>query len=248
MLRKMKLLKYLKSASVLVICFVANAALADNLSTCLTGKYPSLCDKSKLTDGQRQQSIVAERSENLKTCMSGKYPILCKKNLLSTNELEAVNTAERRENLATCSTGKYPILCKRELLNAEERSSVISAEIRENLATCLTGRYRSLCNKKLLTAEQKTLTEAAEKRFQQTVPAPIPARRRGSSGCESGHWVQDVMSNGEFVKLEDGSVWEIDGVDQIDTMLWLPTTDIIACPDKLINTDDNETVGARRIR
>jgi hypothetical protein len=244
----MKLLKYLKLASVLVIFFLANAALADNLSTCLTGKYPSLCDKSKLTDGQRQQAIIAERNENLKTCLSGKYPILCKKNLLSTSELEAVKTAERRENLATCITGKYPILCKRELLNAEERSRVLSAETRENLATCLTGRYRSLCNKRLLTAEQKTATEAAEKRFQQAVPAPASARRRGSSGCEAGHWVQDVMSNGEFVKLEDGSVWEIDGVDQIDTMLWLPTTDIIACPDKLINTEDNETVGARRIR
>lgn len=98
----MKLLNYLKLASVPVILFLANAALADNLSTCLTGKYPSLCDKSKLTEGQKQQAIVAERSENLKTCLSGKYSILCKKNLLSTSELEAVNTAERRENLATC--------------------------------------------------------------------------------------------------------------------------------------------------
>ena len=26
-------------------------------------------------------------------------------------------------------------------------------------------------------------------------------------------------------------------------MLWLPTTDISACADKLINTEDNETVG-----
>ena len=244
----MKILKCLKLAFALLICFGAYAVHADNLSTCLSGKYPILCDKSKLTDAQRQQAITAERSENLKTCLSGKYPILCKKNLLSSTELEAVKTAERRENLATCITGKYPILCKRELLNPEERSRVLSAEARENLATCLTGRYRSLCNKNLLTAEQKTLTEAAEKRFQQTSPAQTRTRRKGSSGCESGHWVQDVMADGEFVKLEDGSVWEIDVVDQIDTMLWLPATDIIACPDKLINTEDNETVGARRIR
>jgi hypothetical protein len=244
----MKILKCLKLACALLICIGVYPVHADNLSTCLSGKYPSLCDRNKLTDSQRQQAIAAERIENLKTCLSGKYPILCKKNSLSATELEAVNTAERRENLATCMTGKYPILCKRELLNAEERTRVLSAETRENLATCLTGRYRSLCNKNLLTAEQKTLTEAAEKRFQQAGPAPASARRKGSSGCESGHWVQDIMSNGEFVKLEDGSVWEIDGVDQIDTMLWLPTTDIIACPDKLINTEDNETVGARRIR
>jgi hypothetical protein len=125
---------------------------------------------------------------------------------------------------------------------------VLSAEARENLATCLTGRYSSLCNENLLTADQKTLSEAAEKRFQQNSPALTRARRKGSSGCEYGHWVQEVMADDEFVKLEDGSGWEIDGVDQIDTMLWLPTTDIITCPDKLINTEDNETVGARRIR
>ena len=70
----------------------------------------------------------------------------------------------------------------------------------------------------------------------------------GYSKCESGHWVDEVMSDGEIVKLEDGSLWVIDFVDRIDTMLWLPTTDIIACPNKLINTDDNETAVARRLR
>ena len=66
--------------------------------------------------------------------------------------------------------------------------------------------------------------------------------------CENGHWVESVSSNGEIVKLEDGSIWKIDPVDAIYSMLWLPTTDIIVCDDKLINTDDNETVSARRLR
>jgi hypothetical protein len=56
------------------------------------------------------------------------------------------------------------------------------------------------------------------------------------------------MDDGTIVKLEDGSLWEIDSVDRIDTMLWLPTTDVTVCDDKLINTEDNETVGARRLR
>lgn len=60
--------------------------------------------------------------------------------------------------------------------------------------------------------------------------------------------MDSVTSDGQIVKLEDGSIWEVDLVDAIDSMLWLPTTDIIACDDKLINTDDNETVSARRIR
>lgn len=66
--------------------------------------------------------------------------------------------------------------------------------------------------------------------------------------CESGHWVTSVSSDGEIVILEDGSVWEVDTVDAIDSTLWLPTSDIIACDDKLINTDDNEIVSAHRIR
>jgi len=50
------------------------------------------------------------------------------------------------------------------------------------------------------------------------------------------------------VILEDGSVWEIDEVDRIDTRLWLPTTNITACDDKLINIDDKEVVDAKRLR
>lgn len=66
--------------------------------------------------------------------------------------------------------------------------------------------------------------------------------------CESDHWVTSVSSDGQIVILEDGSVWEVDSVDTLDSTLWLPTSDIIACDDKLINTDDNEIVSAYRIR
>ena len=65
--------------------------------------------------------------------------------------------------------------------------------------------------------------------------------------CEDGHWVKSVSSDGEIVVLEDGSVWQVDSVDAIDSALWLPTTNIVACDDKLINTDDGETVEAARI-
>ena len=66
--------------------------------------------------------------------------------------------------------------------------------------------------------------------------------------CESGHWISSVNRDGEVIILEDGSVWLVDPIDQIDSMLWLPTSDIVACYDKLINTDDGETVSARRVR
>lgn len=66
--------------------------------------------------------------------------------------------------------------------------------------------------------------------------------------CEDGHWVQSVSSDGAIVLLEDGSVWKIDSADQVDTALWLPTTNIVACDDKLIDTDDNEIAEAIRIK
>jgi hypothetical protein len=65
--------------------------------------------------------------------------------------------------------------------------------------------------------------------------------------CEDGHWIKSVSSDGEIVLLEDGSVWQVDSADAIDSALWLPTTNIVACDDKLINTDDGETVEAVRI-
>lgn len=69
-----------------------------------------------------------------------------------------------------------------------------------------------------------------------------------AAACEDGHWIESVSSDGRIVILEDGSVWEVDAVDRIDSMLWLPVTEIVACDDKLINTDDGETVDAVRIR
>ncbi len=34
----------------------------------------------------------------------------------------------------------------------------------------------------------------------------------------------------------------------VDSMLWLSTSEIVACDDKLINTDDDEIVEAVQIR
>ena len=83
----------------------------------------------------------------------------------------------------------------------------------------------------------------------QRMGAQAQARNKEvSSACESGHWIEDVMSDGEIVKLEDGSLWEVSGGDEITSALWLPTDDIVVCDGKLINTDDKESVEAARIR
>jgi hypothetical protein len=44
-------------------------------------------------------------------------------------------------------------------------------------------------------------------------------------GQGGGHWIRD-NSGGKIITLEDGSIWQINTLDQIDTALWLPITDI----------------------
>ena len=225
-----------------------------NLTTCLSGRYPALCKKHWLSADESKKVEIAERRENLKTCLTGRYPALCNRSKLSADEAQQVLAAEKRENLKTCLTGRYKALCKKNLLTEQELKQVLAAEQSENLRTCLTGRYQSLCDKSILTKEQLSQTQAAESRAGESRKQYVgktPAsrgRRYSSSGCESGHWVDSVSNDGQIVKLEDGSIWEVDAVDAIDSSLWLPTTDIVACDDKLINTEDNETVSATRIR
>ena len=72
--------------------------------------------------------------------------------------------------------------------------------------------------------------------------------RLGTSQCEEGHWVSSVTDDGGIIILEDGSVWEIDAGDTVDTALWLATEEIIICGDRLINTDNSETAHATRLK
>jgi len=94
------------------------------------------------------------------------------------------------------------------------------------------------------------LSLATPKETKANLPDPSAESHKyiSSRTCESGHWVDSVSDDGEIVKLEDGSVWEVDAGDTVDSMLWLPTTTVLACPHKLINTEDNETVGATRLK
>jgi hypothetical protein len=70
-----------------------------------------------------------------------------------------------------------------------------------------------------------------------------------SNSCSSGHWVDQVMDGGGFVTLQNGSLWEIDPVDKVESGLWLPTEEIIVCGDgRLINTDNGDQVSATRLR
>jgi hypothetical protein len=62
-----------------------------------------------------------------------------------------------------------------------------------------------------------------------------------------------VSGDGKIVILEDRSVWMVDALDRLDSILWLPTDDVIVVPNDsggylLINPDDDTTVNAQLLR
>lgn len=69
-----------------------------------------------------------------------------------------------------------------------------------------------------------------------------------SRSCIDGHWVSSVSDNGQIVVLEDRSVWKIDAVDAIDTILWLTTDDVLICGSRMINRSNGEAVRATRLK
>lgn len=219
-----------------------------NLQTCLTGRYPALCDHTLLTAEELKLVSEAERRENLKTCMTGKYPALCDHSKLTPGELKAVREAERQENLRICLTGRFPSLCNHSLLSPAEGHQVRAAEKAENLKVCLDGRFPALCNEALLSSEQANDVRAAEAKAITERPPKFAGRLRtarpAGAGCDSGHWIESLAGDGKILKLEDGSLWMVDDVDTVTSSIWLPASEVVVCGSKIINVDDGESVEA----
>ena len=220
-----------------------------NLETCLSGKYPALCDRSRLTQGQLNEARAAEVRENFRLCAIGKYGALCNHSFLTPEQAAQVDKAERAENFRVCSSGKYSALCKHGLLTPGELAQVRKAEQAENLRICMDGRYDRLCNRSLLTPNQATQVAAAEAKVaaapRSSADPRHPSRGVPAGDCVRGHWIDSVMADGKVIKIDDGSMWEVDDVDTVITAIWLPVTDVIVCRGKMVNVDDNESVQVR---
>ena len=76
------------------------------------------------------------------------------------------------------------------------------------------------------------------------------------AGTGGGHWVKENIDNGEFILLEDGSLWQVDPFDKIDVSLWLSLSEITVVESSggsvgydylLINTDDDEKAHAKYV-
>jgi len=91
----------------------------------------------------------------------------------------------------------------------------------------------------------------AQRSVKPAANSPGSATYAGSSG---GHWINSNAGNGAMIILEDGSVWEINSLDRIDTALWLPISNVTVLKASspvgdykytLINTDDGEKALAK---
>lgn len=81
--------------------------------------------------------------------------------------------------------------------------------------------------------------------------APSRAIRPKPGVVSTGHWIKWVRNSGAIIGLEDGTVWRVSPLDKINSMIWIPFSNIIITesddvfyPFRLINTDDKETVAA----
>lgn len=79
-------------------------------------------------------------------------------------------------------------------------------------------------------------------------PSTRPKKKIPKGDCTEKHWIQSKGDDGSIIILEDGSVWEVDAVDRINSMLWLPTEDVIICNGRMINLDNGEKVNVIRLR
>ena len=145
-----------------------------------------------------------------------------------------------------------PALCRHGDLTPPETARVRQAEHAANLATCTDGRYPALCRHQDLSQAEQQRVSSAEAAQANSPRANLAAsyRRKSlhTSSCESGHWIDSVMGDGSVIKLEDGSLWQVDDADTADSSTWVEATDIVVCDGKLINTEDNESVEAERLR
>lgn len=103
-----------------------------------------------------------------------------------------------------------------------------------------------------LSAQERTALEEWLTKFAMTVATEVSKKssvstRAGTyAGVGQKHWVREKIDSGAFIKLEDGSLWQISPMDKINTMLWLPIDNVVVTggtnplyPYKLVGERDS---------
>jgi len=113
----------------------------------------------------------------------------------------------------------------------------VSAEDAERIAA------REQAAREAARVEGRRSAEEAAAAKERQVFAPAGAESRGDpDGCQGGHSVSSLADDGRLVVLEDGSVWEVDLVDTVDTALWKKGEGVLLCGSRMINTRSGERV------
>ena len=190
----------------LIILLVISRAYAvtaqENLSRCLSGNYPSLCDYGLLSSAELGRTKEAERQVNLNRCLAGNYPSLCDYGLLSSAELGRTKEAERQVNLNRCLAGNYPSLCDYGLLSSAEQKTVKKAEAKA--ATAVKKNAPAISGR---SAPQRGAC------YEASIMKPTPF----------------MGNDGEIFKLDDGSLWEVKYEYEY---MYEYYPDVIICPSK----------------
>lgn len=142
----------------------------------------------------------------------------------------------------------------RELEERERQAKAAKAEV----VTKLTDKIKKLEEAQRLAALKgpALAKPAAPRMAARDARVAAGPERSTYLGLGGGHWVKRNIDGGTFILLEDRSLWEIDGFDKLDAMLWLPLSNITVTASTsgspgygylLINTDDGEKAHAKYI-
>jgi hypothetical protein len=147
---------------------------------------------------------------------------------------------------------------REKLQEAHEYKSATQEQLNSNTETIESLRSEISTLKKTNEETNNTLKELQNKLAAYQTPEGATTRQQVDSsvyaGTGTGHWILENMNNGEFIKLEDGSLWETSPFDRIHAALWLPISRITILesrnpvyPYVLINSDDGEKAEAKLI-
>lgn len=100
-----------------------------------------------------------------------------------------------------------------------------------------------------------TLTASAGMVAAEPTTTPVPVVPAGEavgsivtelmSGCQEQRWLRTIQHQGRDLQLDDGSLWQVDSVQALDTVSWTPTDPIVVCHADLTDTTEHQLVHAR---
>jgi hypothetical protein len=155
--------------------------------------------------------------------------------------------------IAVAAVAASMLLPAQDAKNPSITQLMTQEELRETGVASLSTAQRAALDRWLSRYTQVILKISGTQAQQASPPASGsrsgPPTRRLYARTGGGHWISENNSGGKIILLEDGSLWQINPIDQVDTALWLSITEITVLEVdspigeyryQLINTDDGE--------